>query len=877
MGHIPLRLEDALTEAPASGALRLVAQLAADLLKAKFAAVALRSASGEWLNVLIGAGPEWRDREIPLFAAAAAFPDAAFSADPPLEFPLPGARFFAAFALPSSGERIGVLAVADTEPRELSGEQHLTLRSLARIAAEAAGLREVDLVDAPPPGFDIAFSIDLSGRFIRANAAAEQVIGYSERELANYHITDLINDPDRDRFWARMAAQLGSGGSECFEAALTGKDNRRVTLQVRTRLRFARGLPVGIDACAQNLANGTTESNARVRIEAELRDKRSELALFSDHLRQLHRLSTTEYSSLAELFADYLDTGCGIFRMPTGLIVRNGPYGVEVHASRARSDAPPRELPPECLNADMTSESSQGTGPLRCWISTPIMRGSEQFGSLVFCSEKAADARLFTPHDRELIELMAKGIGRSVYERQLNEDRDRLTERLSEQVRLDPLTGLLNRVYLSEHIQSTLSRARRTNTGLAVLFIDLDRFKPINDTLGHTIGDEVLKQVAARLRAAAPSEECAGRMGGDEFTLMLPGISSREEIASVAEKLLASLRAPYIVDDFEFFLTASIGISVFPGDGGEAKELLQKADAAMYRAKSLGKNDYHFFGPDLALRTMRKLELENQLRRALDKGELQLCFQPVRRVDGALDGLEALLAWENPKFGKIGAGRFIPIAEESGMIVSIGAWVLNEACLQNARWQKQGRGATRVSINVSSLQFARPDFYDTVAAALTNSGLPPQCLELELTESMIMRDVEEAVRRMWQVRRLGVSMSIDDFGTGYSSLSYLRRLPVDSLKIDRSFVAEVTSSGSSLPLIQTIIVLAHNMGLMVVAEGVETREQLNVLRSLGCDKVQGHLFGEPMPVAAVDNLLDVDQREAAMLVSIDPSGDPGRL
>jgi EAL domain-containing protein (putative c-di-GMP-specific phosphodiesterase class I) len=341
---------------------------------------------------------------------------------------------------------------------------------------------------------------------------------------------------------------------------------------------------------------------------------------------------------------------------------------------------------------------------------------------------------------------------------------------------------------------------------------------------------------------------------------MLPGLSSRDEIAPIAERLIESLSAPYVVNDFELFLTASVGITVFPVDGGEAKELLQKADAAMYKAKSLGKNDYHFFGPDLALLTMRRLELENQLRRALEKGELQLCFQPVLRVDGGLDGLEALLAWENPKFGKIGAGRFIPIAEESGMIVTIGAWVLNEACMQNARWQTQGRPATRVSVNVSSLQFARPDFYDTVAAALMNSGLPPQCLELELTESMIMRDVEEAVRRMWQVRRLGVSMSIDDFGTGYSSLSYLRRLPVDSLKIDRSFVAEVTSSGSSLPLIQTIIVLAHNMGLTVVAEGVETREQHNVLRSLGCDKVQGHLFGEPMPVEAIERLLEAGDR-----------------
>lgn len=829
-------------------------QLAADLLKAPFAAIGLRNESGSWTNVVTGCDLEWRTREIPLFAAAATA-DAGFRAEPPPDFPLRNAQFFAACGLPSRS-RAGVLAIADTAPRELSAEQMSVLRALARMAAEAAGLREAELDPPVNAGeFDIAFSIDLSGRIISASERLQEITGYSDRELATMHITEMIVAAERDRFWARMAAQLGSGGTDSFEAVISGKNGLRATLQLRTRLRFERGLPVGIDAFGRQLATGSNALDIRGRMEQELRDKRSELAQFSDHLRQLHRLSITDHNSIDDLFSDYLDTGCGIFRMPAGLIVQNKSGSMEIRASHLRGNARLGAIPDECANLEHTADSSSGAGALACWIATPIFRGAEPYGTLMFCSSNPGDARVFTAHERELIELMAKGIGRSVYERQLHADRERLTERLSEQVRLDPLTALSNRSHFSECLDRALAAAERDGTGLALLFIDLDRFKQVNDTLGHTTGDAVLQQVAARLRAAAQSRDCVGRMGGDEFALILPGRTSREEITPEVQRLLHELRQPYFVEGFELLLTVSIGISAFPLDGRDPKALLQKADAAMYRAKAQGKNDYYFFGPDLALRTMKRLELENELRRALDRGELQICYQPMMRLDGSLDSLETLLAWSNSKFGKVGASRFIPIAEESGIIVDIGHWVLKQACIQNAKWQIPGRAPVRVSVNVSSLQFARADFYETIADALYASGLPPQCLDLELTESIIMRDVEESVRRMWQVRKLGVSMSIDDFGTGYSSLSYLRRLPVDALKIDRSFIAELASSGSSLPLIRTIIVLAHNMGLTVVAEGVETREQLNILRSLGCDKVQGYLFGEPVPATAVEEQL----------------------
>jgi EAL domain-containing protein (putative c-di-GMP-specific phosphodiesterase class I) len=330
--------------------------------------------------------------------------------------------------------------------------------------------------------------------------------------------------------------------------------------------------------------------------------------------------------------------------------------------------------------------------------------------------------------------------------------------------------------------------------------------------------------------------------------------------------MMEVLRAPYRVGPAELFITASMGISFFPEDASNARQLLQKADAAMYRCKSQGKNDFRFFTPDIVLRGVNRMELETELRRAMEKEELRMCFMPLVSADaGTLQSLEALLAWKNPRFGNVGASRFIPIAEESGMIIPIGTWVLNQVCRQGGEWNRRRLPPVRIAVNVSQLQFSRPDFVDLVSWALRQSGMPPHCLELELTESMIMRDIDSAARRMTQIRDLGVSIAIDDFGTGYSSLSYLRRLPVDTLKIDQSFIAELGNSETALPLIHTIVVLAHNIGLTVVAEGVETREQGDLLRAVGCDKLQGHLFGEPLTPEATEALMLRPSRDVPSL------------
>ncbi len=430
-----------------------------------------------------------------------------------------------------------------------------------------------------------------------------------------------------------------------------------------------------------------------------------------------------------------------------------------------------------------------------------------------------------------------------------------LNDQLSYQSQHDALTGLPNRLQLQDRLPNALEEAGNQGKLLAVCFIDLDRFKQINDTLGHTIGDHLLEQVSRRLKYCVRKGGLVARMGGDEFAVVLAGLTSEDEALQQSEELLASLRSPFQVDGHELFVTACMGIGMFPRDGRDVATLLRNADSAMYIAKHKGNDSLEFFKPGLGATALRNLEMETYLRRAIDNNELRILYQPQVDLDGRVESVEALVKWHHPKLGRISPGQFIPIAEESGMIVPIGAWVLRQACLQNAAWQAAGLRPIRVSVNVSAVQFARPDFVGTVAAALEESGLSPRYLDLELTESILVRDLQESAALMSVLRDVGVSISIDDFGTGYSSLSYLRRLPADTLKIDQSFLRESTVDTGSLAVIQTIVSLAHNLGLTVVAEGVETAAHLDIIRIAGCDKAQGHFFGEAITPDEVPPLL----------------------
>jgi diguanylate cyclase (GGDEF)-like protein len=424
----------------------------------------------------------------------------------------------------------------------------------------------------------------------------------------------------------------------------------------------------------------------------------------------------------------------------------------------------------------------------------------------------------------------------------------------------DTLTGLPNRSLIADRLDLTIAQAQRSGGSVLVAFIDLDGFKLVNDGLGHNAGDELLKVVAERMSGCLRAGDTVGRFGGDEFVLLLNDTSRGASAAPVLERVREAVLQSISLCGQDVQVSCSIGVAVYPNDGGDAETLLMHADAAMYRAKDMGKNNCQFYTREMNAAIEEKLVLLEGLRGALDDGQFRLVYQP--KVDlqtGRVFGVEALVRWDHPEHGVIGPDRFIPLAEESGMIVALGEWVLRSACLQNRAWQEDGLAPLRISVNVSPRQFEEQRLVERVALALEDSGLAPEWLELEVTEGVIMRDLQQAVAKMAQVRQMGVSLSIDDFGTGYSSLSALKSFPISTLKIDKSFVRDLGHSDGDEAIASSIIELAHRLKLRVIAEGVETEQQRSFLRQNGCDEMQGYLFSRPLPPEQLRQLLLLPQ------------------
>ncbi|MGU9807926.1 EAL domain-containing protein [Pseudomonas sp. Fig-3] len=416
----------------------------------------------------------------------------------------------------------------------------------------------------------------------------------------------------------------------------------------------------------------------------------------------------------------------------------------------------------------------------------------------------------------------------------------------------DALTHLPNRTLFQDRLHTALQSAERQKNWVVLMFLDLDRFKPINDSLGHAAGDRMLKEMATRLLGCVADDDTVARMGGDEFTLLLQPRSSREmalnRAINVAEQILASLVRPFVLEGREFFVTASIGIALSPQDGNELSQLMKNADTAMYHAKERGKNNFQFYQADMNASALERLELESDLRHALEQNEFVLYYQPQFSGDGKrLTGAEALLRWRHPRRGLVPPGDFIPVLEELGLVVDVGDWVISEASRQLKTWHQAKVRVPKVSVNISARQFSDGQLGTRIANILRSTGLPPACLELELTESILMREVSEAMQILAGLKNLGLSIAVDDFGTGYSSLNYLKQFPIDVLKIDRTFVDGLPSGEQDAQIARAIIAMAHSLNLAVIAEGVETHEQLDFLREHGCDEVQGYLFGRPMP------------------------------
>lgn len=410
----------------------------------------------------------------------------------------------------------------------------------------------------------------------------------------------------------------------------------------------------------------------------------------------------------------------------------------------------------------------------------------------------------------------------------------------------DVLTSLPNRRLFQDRMQHAMDKARRNGLQVALIYLDLDRFKTINDSLGHTIGDRVLKEIAGRLTHQVRKADTVARLGGDEFVVILEDVQEAENVAKIAQKILLELVREVMVEGHRLHVTASVGISLFPDDGVDAEGLMKNAEVAMYRAKEQGKNMCQYFTPDMNSRARELLQLENGLRQALEEDQFVLHYQPQHDLaTGELVGVEALLRWNHPERGMIPPGDFIPLAEETGLIVPIGDWVLRTACAQSRIWRQAGLPSMRMAVNISPRQFRLPNLSSRVQEILQETGLEPDALELEITEGMIMNDLEAAIETMQALGKMGVSLAIDDFGTGYSSLGYLKRFPIAGLKIDRSFVRDIISDANDAQIATSVIALAHSMNLRVVAEGIETAEQLSFLQEKGCDHGQGFFFNPP--------------------------------
>lgn len=712
------------------------------------------------------------------------------------------------------------------------------------------------LIDASPVAI---MARDQNLRIVKWNAAAERMFGWKEEEVLGGPVP-FVPPEHEDEAVALRQRLLGGEPIAEHETMRMRKDGTRIDVSISTTIvRDAAGQPTGYISLATDITE-RKRSDRRLQMEHGVTRILEESRTVEDALPRLLR-TIAEAGGWVYGARWELDRAANLLRcMETWCV--DAPEVREFMAfSRLRTQTPGASTGPihrvwtsnaPVWIADVAQDINMRRGPaalkagLHSIFAFPILVGEEFYGVIELFGREACQP---DPGLVGAVHAIGSQIGQFMA-------RKAAEQNLRFFASHDPLTRLSNRNMFNERLHQALAQAARFERSLALLFIDLDGFKLVNDTLGHSVGDMLLAELASRLRATLREGDVIGRMGGDEFVVLIEEFTEAGQVAEVAKKVLETVVRPFTLQGRECQVTASLGISVYPDDGKEADTLLRNADMAMYLVKQQGKNSFRFFSPQMNTHLVERLSLESDLRRAIELGELLLLYQPRVGVrDGQVTGVEALMRWQHPSQGMIGPSEFIPVAEDAGLIAAIGEWALHSTCRQARAWREQGLPLLRVAVNLSQKQFLQESLIQVVREALHRAALEPARLELEITEEMVIRNPERAMRLLAQLKELGVRVVVDGFGTGYSSLNFLRRLPIHGVKIDRSLVVELPRGEDAATLTRGVIAMAHSLRLGVIAEGVETREQWEFLREQDCDEMQGNYYSAPVAPEIVPGIV----------------------